>query len=126
MTRWLLVLLFLGFAGAAVGQSAERAKADVACKPADKRLTYDCIIKLTGRESGKPLAGAAITVGADMPSMAMAHNVRPVTAKETEPGTYSFRIELEMHGEWALKLDIAGPVRDRIVQKIDFAGEHKH
>ncbi|MGE0736541.1 MAG: FixH family protein [Alphaproteobacteria bacterium] len=115
-----------GTFGVALAQTAERAKADIACMPAAQDMTYDCIIKLSGRDSGKPLAGATLTVGAEMPSMPMAHNVRPVAAKEAEPGTYAVRIELEMHGEWALKLDIAGPMRDRIVQKMDFAGEHKH
>jgi len=35
------------------------------------------------------------------------------------PGEYAARIELEMFGEWALKLDVRKPVRDRIVKKFE-------
>ena len=36
-----------------------------------------------------------------------------------------------MHGEWALTLDVSGPMRDRVVKKLDFGAdsgqtEHKH
>jgi hypothetical protein len=55
-----------------------------------------------------------------MPSMPMAHNVKPVKAAPgSAPGEYTARIELEMFGEWALKLDVRKPVRDRIVRKFD-------
>jgi hypothetical protein len=37
-----------------------------------------------------------------------------------KPGEYTARLELEMHGEWALKLNVRGPARDVIVKKIDF------
>jgi hypothetical protein len=99
----------------------QRAAADVACKPAGKALTYDCSIKLSEKASGKPIEGAKLTVGADMPSMPLAHNVRPVAAKPgAEAGMYTARIELEMHGEWALKMNMSAPVKDRIVKKMRF------
>ena len=64
---------------------------------------------------------AKIVVGADMPSMPMAHNVRPVTATATgEPGVYRARIELEMYGEWALSLEVSGPTRDKLIHKMHF------
>ena len=67
------------------------------------------------------MTGVEVTVGADMPSMPMAHNVKPVKAVPgSEPGTYRARIELEMHGDWAVKVDLAGPVRDRIVKSMRF------
>ena len=99
----------------------ERLAARVNCTPAAKPLFYDCVLTLTGRQSSQPVQGAEITVGADMPSMPMAHKVRPVkaTAGDT-PGTYRFTIELEMLGEWALRIEIAGPRRDVIVTKLDF------
>ncbi len=56
-----------------------------------------------------------------MPSMPMAHNVKPVKAVPgSEPGIYRLRIELEMHGDWAVKMDIAGKVRDRVVKSMRF------
>lgn len=106
--------------------SAERADADVSCAATDEELVYECTIVLKGRPSGAPIPGAEITVKADMPSMPMAHNVRPVQATPAGmPGHYRTRLELEMHGEWALTLDVSGPVRDRVVRKLHF-GEMKH
>jgi hypothetical protein len=104
--------------------AAERASADVACQPAAKALQYDCTIKLTSARTGAPLTKVNLTVGADMPSMPMAHNVRPVKATPTdEPGIYRVRIELEMHGDWALQLNLAGEIRDRVIATMRFDDE---
>ena len=109
--------LFLAAAPAA----AQRLAADVDCKPTKHDLVYDCRIALKEAKSGKPVNGAEVSVGADMPSMPMAHNVKPVKAKpRAAPGQYEARIELEMYGEWALKLSVRGPARDVIVKKLDF------
>ena len=55
-------------------------------------------------------AASTVRVGADMPSMPMAHNVRPVQATAgPEAGTYRARLTLEMHGDWALRIDVTGP-----------------
>jgi hypothetical protein len=35
-------------------------------------------------------------------------------------GMYHARIELEMFGEWALKMDVSSPARDTIIHKIHF------
>ena len=94
-----------------------RAKADVSCRPGTEQLHYDCIIKLANSRTSEPLSGLTLTVGADMPSMPAAHNVRPVKATEDpDKGTYRARIVLEMHGDWALRLDVSGAVRDRVVK----------
>ena len=67
------------------------------------------------------MTGVEVTVGADMPSMPMAHNVKPVKAMPgNEPGTYRAQIKLEMHGDWVVKVDLVGPVRDRIVKSMRF------
>jgi hypothetical protein len=101
--------------------AAERAKADVTCKPAPRLLHYDCVIKLMNARTSEPLSGVALTVGADMPSMPMMHNVRPVKAAPGEAaGTYRARLELEMHGDWAIQLNLSGPVRDRVVTILRF------
>lgn len=98
-----------------------KAKADVNCAATPKTLEYDCTIKLVDSRSGQALTGIDVSVGADMPSMPMAHNVKPVKAAAgSEPGTYRARLELEMHGEWAVKMDLAGKVRDRIVKSMRF------
>jgi hypothetical protein len=93
----------------------------VACRPAAEPLFYDCTIALTDAKSNQPLTGVAVSVGADMPSMPGAHSVRPVKATAAEPpGSYRARIELEMHGDWALQLNISGGGRDRVVQVLNF------
>jgi len=102
-------------------QAAERARADVECTPTDQKLVYDCMIMLTGRKSGTAKDGVEFTVKADMPSMPMAHNVKPVKAMPTgKPGRYHARIELAMHGEWVLKMDVSSPARDTIILKMHF------
>lgn len=98
-----------------------RAKADIACEPATEKLQYDCTIKLANSRTSEPLSGLDLTVGADMPSMPAAHNVRPVKAAEDlEKGTYKARIALEMYGEWALRLDLGGLIRDRVIKVLRF------
>jgi hypothetical protein len=100
---------------------AQRLAADVECAPTKHDLVYDCRIALTDAASGKPVPGADFSVGADMPSMPMAHNVSPVKAQPAgEPGRYAARLELEMYGEWALKLTVRRPMRDVIVKKLEF------
>ena len=107
--------------------AGERAKADVQCRQTDRDLVYDCTIVLIGKTSGKPLTGAEIVIKADMPSMAMAHNVRPVTATAGQmPGHYNATLELAMYGEWALTLDVSGPTRDRVIRKLQFGKAMAH
>ena len=56
-----------------------------------------------------------------MPSMPVMHNVRPVKAAPgADNGTYQARLVLEMHGDWALQLNLSGPVRDRVVANMRF------
>jgi hypothetical protein len=58
-------------------------------------------------------------VSADMPSMPLVHNVRPVKASAGgEPGSYQAKLELEMSGDWALRIDLSGPLRDRVFKPI--------
>lgn len=62
-----------------------------------------------------------------MPSMPGAHNVRPVPAEPHDtPGMYRARIELEMTGEWVLRLDFTKPERDRLNKKLHFGGMDGH
>ena len=81
------------------------------------------MITLTGKKSGQVISDAEFTVSADMPSMAMAHNVVPVPAHTHGNGMYHVRIALEMYGEWALKLEFTKPHRDLVVTKLVFGKE---
>lgn len=113
--RW----LFLSMICIALPAFGQKVEAKLHCKPTATDFTYDCIITLT--RGGEPLSGAQITVGADMPSMPMAHQVKPAKAKPGKnPGDYHARLELEMQGEWAVKLRISGPVRDQLVVHYNF------
>ena len=103
------------------GWAAERAKAEVTCAPAETPLAYDCMVKLTNAGSNEPVAGVEVALGADMPSMPMAHTVRPVKAAPGQtPGVYHARLQLEMHGDWAVQINLSGRIRDRIVKKMRF------
>lgn len=108
--RWSVLFLLLVCAQA----WAQRLNGKLDCRYTGTDFIYDCRIAL--QRGGQPLSGAQITVGADMPSMPMAHNIKPVKATPTgTPGEYRARLDLEMTGEWAVKLRIAGPVRDQLV-----------
>jgi branched-chain amino acid transport system permease protein len=105
----------------AVHAAAPSLEADIQCQPAGMDLAYDCTIRLRDARSGAPVSGAQFAVGADMPSMPMAHNVKPATAVPTRvPGEYRARLTLEMYGMWTVKLRIAAPVRDQITKTIEF------
>ena len=98
---------------------AQRLQGELDCKPTRTDFIYDCIVRLA--LNGQPLSGAQVTVGADMPSMPMAHNVKPVKAKARKaPGEYEAMLDLEMLGEWAVKLRLAGPVKDQLILLYEF------
>lgn len=115
MKRLLLILLLAPLDG-----FAQRPEADLQCQFMGTGFVYDCTIRLS--RGGQPLSGAQVTVGADMPSHPMVHNVRPVKAKPGKnPGEYLARLELDVHfGEWAVKLRLGGPVKDQLVLHYEF------
>jgi len=101
---------------------AQAPRGELACNSTGTDFLYDCTIRLT--RGGKPLEGARITVGADMPAMPMAHNVKPQLARPgTRPGEYTVRLDLEMLGEWAVKLRLRGLVRDQLILHYEFDGK---
>ena len=125
----MLVVAWTGDSGRCSTAAGERKAAEVesANRSEQEALVYDCMITLKGRKSGMPVAGAEFTVGADMPSMPGAHNVRPTPAEpHGKPGTYRARVHLEMTGEWALRLDFTKPARDRLIKKLHFGGMKGH
>jgi YtkA-like len=110
--RWLLGLAVL----VSTGALAQKIDGKLDCRYTGKDFIYDCTIRLD-----PPMEGVQVTVGADMPSMPMAHSVKPEKAQETKtPGEYRAKLDLEMPGEWAVKLRLAGPVRDQLVLHYEF------
>jgi hypothetical protein len=105
--------------------AADRARATLDCKAlASPEFAYDCTLDLSNARTGAPLEGATIILGADMPSMPMVHNVPPFEFKPADkPGRYQARIQLDMYGPWAIKLRIAGPLRDEVVAVYQFGAE---
>ena len=142
MHRTILLLAVIAGLCATPVAAADRARVAVICKAAGETLAYDCTFKLANARTGVPIDNAELSIGADMPSMPMAHNVRPVVAKATAtPGEYAARLTLEMHGDWALRFEIAGPLKDQRVEVMSFtqegagpsarkatrpSGDHKH
>lgn len=102
-------------------QAAERPRVEVACVPTKEKLVYACTFLVKGRKSGQTIDEADFSVSADMPSMPMAHNVRPIVPeKDAAPGRYRGKLHLEMMGEWALKMTFKKPVRDIVIKKLKF------
>jgi hypothetical protein len=113
--RLLALLLF----ATSLPAAAQRVEAAMQCNATGTDFVYECVISLS--RGGQPLSGARISVGADMPSMPMAHNVKPVKATPADrPGEYRATLDLDMQGEWAVKLRLSGPVRDLLVLHYDF------
>ena len=103
----------LAFAGSAL--SAPRPEIDLQCVAHGSGPLLDCTARVS--VSGAPLGAAKLTLGASMPSMPMAHTVKPVPAAPTgRPGEYRGTLQLEMNGDWAEQIDLAGPPRERIVR----------
>ncbi|MYG51890.1 MAG: hypothetical protein F4204_05930 [Rhodospirillaceae bacterium] len=99
----------------------DRAAVKIECKETATSLVYDCMLHLSGRNSEKPVEGARVAVKPDMPTMPGAHNIPAAEAKPAgAPGAYGFRMKLDMYGIWALKVTVTGPLRDIVVQKIEF------
>ena len=95
-------------------------KSQTECTATSKKFQYNCNVLFIDKK--EPMGGYSGIVGATMPSMAMAHNVKPVkfTEKEGMAGHYEFIIQLEMLGEWMFQYDISQPKRDRVMEKLIF------
>ena len=95
-------------------------KSQTECTATSKKFQYNCNVLFIDKK--EPMSGYSGIVGATMPSMAMAHNVKPVKFKEKEgmAGQYEFVIQLEMLGEWMFQYDITNPKRDRVLEKLVF------
>jgi hypothetical protein len=95
-----------------------RLKSELSCKSHGIGPTLVCQVDLRD-PAGQPVTGAKVSFGAMMPSMPMAHSVKPVAARdEGRPGRYTATLELEMMGGWAVEIDVAAPTRDRLVHTL--------
>ena len=101
-------------------RSAPRPEVDLQCVAHGSGPLLECTARVA--VSGAPLNAAKLTLGASMPSMPMAHTVQPVPAMPTgQPGEYRATLQLEMNGDWAVQIDLAGPPRERIVRVLRVA-----
>ena len=113
----LLVVAMLMQGQPAQGQAA-RARVDLRCEARGPGPRINCLVRLQ-RPDGTPMEGAALTLGASMPSMPLAHSVPRVAARPSgKTGEYAVSLELEMSGVWALEIDLSAPVRERIVRVV--------
>lgn len=97
----------------ASAQNAGRPQVQLQCQSYGTGPLLECVVELQRRD-GSALEGAQVMLGALMPSMPMAHTVKPVKAQPTaKPGQYKGTLELEMLGVWAVEVDLSGPVRDK-------------
>ena len=121
--RRIMCLLVLVPAFALAG--GERPMVKLGCEPTDEKLVFHCTFDVMGKKSHEPIEGAAFKVNADMPTMPLAHNVRPIRPEPVagKPGSYEGRLELEMLGEWAIKMTFDKPVRDIVIEKLTFGDE---
>ena len=109
-------------------------KSQTECMATSKKFQYNCNVLFFHKK--EHMSGYSGIVGAKMPSMAMAHNVKQVKFSEKEgmAGHYEFTIQLEMLGEWMFQYDISIPKRNRVMEKLIFSKtkstasdkKHKH
>ena len=129
-TPLIFVLLLASIAPTVVFPMMIKSKTE--CTATSKKFQYNCKVIFSHKK--EPMSGYSGIVGAKMPSMAMAHNVKPVkfSEKERMVGHYEFTIQLEMLGEWMFQYDISIPKRDRVMEKLIFnktkstASDKKH
>ena len=117
-TSLIFVLLLASIAPTVVFPMMIKSKTE--CTATAKKFQYNCNVLFFHKK--EPISGYSGIVGAKMPSMAMAHNVKPVKFSEKEgmAGHYEFTIQLEMLGEWMFQYDISIPKRDRVMEKLIF------
>jgi hypothetical protein len=125
LTTTLAAALAIAFADTA---AAQRMDAQIDCRPTGEAYVHHCMIRLFEMPGGNPVEDASFVVHADMPSMPMAHSVPPARAVPGDgAGVYEAMLEFEMHGVWALRLDVSAPRRDVVLFVVDLVDdEHKH
>ena len=119
--RYLLSLLFFGLPllspAIALGASIPQVTVDCHANGEGPLLTCYVTVKDANRRA---ISDADITLKAHMPSMPMAHSVKPIKAAAVDQnGRYRATLQLQMPGIWAVEVDVRGPVRERVISRID-------
>jgi hypothetical protein len=103
---------------AAWAQSGTRPQVDLACVSHGMGPLLECRVDLRRRD-GTAVEGAQVMLGALMPSMPMAHTIKPMRAEPTgKPGEYRATLELQMLGVWSVDVDISGPLREKVARNL--------
>ena len=90
-----------------------RPRVELKCVSIGTGPLLECLVKTQHRD-GSPLEGAHVTLGALMPSMPMAHTIKPARATPTgNAGEYKGTLELEMSGVWTVEVSFSTPVKDK-------------
>lgn len=104
--------------GPRLGHASERPQVGLQCMSYGMGPMLECLIDLK-RKDGTPIEQAQINLGALMPSMPMAHTIKPVRVAPTgKPGEYQGTLTLEMLGVWSIDIDIVAPVRDKVSRNL--------
>lgn len=112
------MLAVLGVTLSSAASAQTFAKNKLECLSYGGEPMLECTVHLRNKD-GAPLSGGKIVLSASMPSMPMAHSIRPVVAASIEkPGEYRGTLKLEMLGVWAIQADISKPRRERLVQSL--------
>lgn len=115
---WVLAGLALLVPVSLTAQTGERAQAGLQCVSYGAGPMLECVVDLK-RKDGSSLDNAQVTLGALMPSMPMAHTIKPVRAVPTgKPGQYQGTLTLEMPGIWTVDVEVNGPLRDKVGQNL--------
>lgn len=116
MKQQIIFLWCLAFP--AFAHATDRAKLELQCVSLGDGPQFECTARLMNAK-GDPINGAKLTLNAHMPSMPMAHSVKPTIAAATnQPGKYRGQLELEMRGVWVIQVDMNAPTRDRFIRRL--------
>lgn len=106
---------FVLVAAASPLRAQDATGAEAVCVQGERAGLYACTLTLKGRDAARPIQGAAVFAGSDVPG----RDIKPVKAEATgKTGEYRFTVELEAEGEWSLKVRLAKPRQDLIVHRM--------
>ncbi|MEY3740377.1 MAG: hypothetical protein RLZZ192_1053 [Pseudomonadota bacterium] len=112
-----VVVVFLLLPQSVAAESG-RPRVELTCLSFGTGPMLECLVKVQRRD-GTTLSNIQMTLGALMPSMPMAHTIRPVKAAPTgNPGEYKAVLELQMPGVWTVEIDLSGTVRDKVARNL--------
>ena len=113
MIKFLFVLLFAGLATTASANCGATAAAPfdvkLTCIPLQKPLIYRCDLQVRDKQLAAPMCIHGGSINFDMPSMPMAHHIRPVPFNTDAEGRMgNWEVKLDMYGEWRVRFNVSG------------------